>query len=88
MFLLVDTCTGNPELMTAPGNSPLLRALKAFPEKMNSTFSLKPHLFYATHILCLLDVALNSSIYQQLIISVVTSGLAMWHCAVGGTFSV
>lgn len=45
LFLLFSTCAGNPELMTTPGNHPLFQALKAFTEKMNSVFSLKPHLF-------------------------------------------
>lgn len=74
--------------MSAPGNIPLLQALEAFPEKINSVASLKPHLFYAAAVLCLLNTALNSNICQGLMMSVVTHGYtATWHCAVGGTFS-
>lgn len=34
--------------MATPGNVPLFQALSAFTEKMNSVFSLKSHLFYAS----------------------------------------
>lgn len=46
LFLLISTCTGNPELMITLGNVPLFQALSAFTEKTDSVFSLKPHLFY------------------------------------------
>lgn len=40
LFLLVNTGTGNPDLMTTSGNVPLFQALSAFTGKINSVGSL------------------------------------------------
>lgn len=65
-----------------------LQVLKAFPDKMNSTLTLKPHLFYATDVLCLFDTALNSNISQQLFISLVTRGWVVALCCWRDFFSL
>lgn len=84
LFLLVNTCTKNPELMATPGNVPLFQALNAFTEKIEFSFQFKiSSLLHKCF--CSLDIVLNSNIYHSWLSHVIT-GLATWHCAVRGIF--